>query len=86
MQNLVKGKNIVGLKVYTMQTGKYIAEISDIIYDPITQRVRAFILGHSGLFADTKFLLMEDVKTIGKDSVLVDNENLVKKSGGFYWT
>jgi uncharacterized protein YrrD len=78
---LIKGNDVIGLKVMTMDTGKHIEDVSDLIYDPQEHKVTAFLLKPAGMFKDAKVVGFADIKRIGKDAVMVESEAVMRKAG-----
>jgi uncharacterized protein YrrD len=77
---LVKGTDIIGSKIITVNEGKEIEDIDDIIYDPKDNRVKALLVAPGGVFSDAKVLLIEDAKGIGSDAVLVQSADSLKNA------
>jgi uncharacterized protein YrrD len=77
---LIKGNDVIGLKVVTLNEGKKLHRVEDIVYDPQSNQVRALVLDPGGWFQDAKVILMEDVYNIGHDAVVIASESLVKKA------
>lgn len=75
---IIKGDKILGLKIISIDTGKEIDTISDIIYDPKLNKVRGFVVSEGGWFKDAQVLLIENVKNIGADAVMVQSENVIR--------
>ncbi len=76
----IKGQNVINLKIITINDGKEIDNVKDIIYDPKQNRVRALLISNGGWFSDAKVLLMEEIKNIGQDAVIIDSSDAIKKS------
>ncbi|MFO0704001.1 MAG: PRC-barrel domain-containing protein [Patescibacteria group bacterium] len=77
---LLKGKNIVGLKVLSLDTGEFLDDVDELIFDPKEHKVKAFVVDEGGWFSDAKIILFNDVKSIGKDAITIESKNLVKKA------
>jgi uncharacterized protein YrrD len=77
---IIKAKDVVGLQIITKNEGKKIEDISDVIFDPQSNRVVAFTASGGGMFGKDKILLLEDVQNIGPDAVIVESESAVKQS------
>lgn len=75
---IIKGKNVLGLKVITVQDGKELETIKDILFDPNTNRVRGFSISTGGWFSDAKILPIENVKSIGPDAVIIESVDSIK--------
>ncbi len=78
--NLIRGNNVIGLTVVSINNGKKVAKIKDIVYDPRDQRVKAFLLDEGGWFTDARILLIEDIRSIGQDAVMIEGPELIKKA------
>ena len=77
---LIKGKDILGLKVITLERGKIIEDVNDLVYDSHTNRVHAFVVDKGGWFSDAKIVLFSDVKSIGRDAIIVQNETAIQRA------
>ncbi len=74
----VKAKTVIGLPVFTLKEGTKMDEtIQDVVYDPQTNKVEGFVLDEGGWFSDTKIVLTRDIHSIGKDAVLIENEDKI---------
>lgn len=76
----LKGTDVIGLNILTLDTGEVVETVKDIIYDPQTNRVRALLVESNGLFSDARVILTEDIKNIGKDAVIIDSSEVLKKT------
>jgi|GEM_PF-2111463 len=77
---LVKANAVIGLKVIAVKRGKHIADVKDIIYDPQEHRVKAFLIQPAGWFSDARIILFEGIKSIGKDAVMVESEEVIRRA------
>lgn len=77
---LVKGKNVIGLDIISIDEGKKIGSVEDIIYDPEENKVEALLVRSSSLFKDAQVILLENVNTIGKNAVMIQSEQALQKS------
>lgn len=75
---LIKGNDVLDLKVISINEGKYIENVDDLIYDPRTHKVRALLVDKGGWFSKAKVILFEDIKTIGKDAIIIESESQLK--------
>ena len=73
----IKGKDVVGLRVLSVNDGKQIETVGDIIYDPSEQRVRALLVASGGIFSKPKAIAIQDVLSIGRDAVMVQDQDAV---------
>jgi uncharacterized protein YrrD len=76
---VIKAKDLLGKKVLSIHEGKFIEDVDDVVYDPQANEIKALIVDKGGWFSDTKIVLFDDVKKIGKDAVIVEDEDVMKK-------
>lgn len=79
-KNLIKGKDVIGLKVITLEHGQIIEDIDELVYDPQDTKVKALVVDEGGWFSDAKVILFEDIQTIGKDAVIISSAAVIKKA------
>jgi uncharacterized protein YrrD/ElaB/YqjD/DUF883 family membrane-anchored ribosome-binding protein len=77
---LIQATKIIGLKVITLDGGKEIDTVKDVIYDPEENRVKALLIDKQGWFKDAKIISVEKIESIGKDAVIVENEEVIEKA------
>ena len=77
---IVKATKIINNKVLTLNSGAEIAKVHDVIYDPRENKVKALVVDEGGWFSDAKVILISDVKNIGEDAVVIESEELIKKT------
>lgn len=68
-----KSQEVIGLSIIYLQTGKKLGTVCDLLFDE-RQQLRGVVLEEGGLFKRQKFIPINDVVSIGKDAVVVDNE------------
>jgi uncharacterized protein YrrD len=77
---LITTNHVIGLPIFTINEGKNIDKIEDVIYDPSSQRILALIVNNGGLFSEGKVIAMEDIKSIGDDAVVIQTEQALKNT------
>ena len=81
--HLMSGRSansMVGLPVYTLENGKRIGSVKDVIYDSEHSIILAFTLEEYGIFSTHRWVLpFMNVKSIGQDAVMAENENAFVK-------
>jgi uncharacterized protein YrrD len=75
----IKASEIIGNKIVSLQDGKEIGKIQDLVYDPEIQKIRALIIDKGGWFSEPKLIPIENIKNIGEDAVVVDSPNVIKR-------
>lgn len=76
---LIKGTNVIGLQVITIEKGRDVDNIKDLVYDPYDNTVKALVVDNGGLFSEAKVIPLESVYSIGQDAVIVQSEKSVRK-------
>lgn len=77
---IIKATDVIGLKVITSQDGGKIEDVDDLLYAPDEGKVKALLIKTKGMFSAAKVILIEDVKEIGKDAVMVTSIDVLKKA------
>ena len=75
---IIKGKNVIGLQVVTVDTGTVVETVDDLAYNPHTHRVEALIVKRGGLFSQPKAIHMDDVHNIGENAVIISDGSVIK--------
>lgn len=76
----VKGNDVIGTKVISVNNGQEIGKVKDIIYDPRLNKVRALLIDEGGWFSDAKIISLENINSIGQDAVMVNSEAAIRKA------
>ncbi len=77
---LRRESELIGLPVISKKTGKKFATIKDIIYSKKKYKVLGFVLSEGNIFREAKIIQFCNIDSIGKDALIVENENVVEKS------
>jgi uncharacterized protein YrrD/gas vesicle protein len=75
---LIQATKIIGLKIITLDNGKEIDTVKDVIYDPEENRVKALLIDKQGWFKDARIISVEKIESIGKDAVIIQNEEIIE--------
>ena len=76
---LIKASHMIGLPVFTIQDGKKVETVADVVYHPIENKIEALLTDKGGLFAPARVILFEDIRSIGENAVLIDTAAVLKK-------
>lgn len=76
----IRGTSVIGLPIITIKTGEKLQDVEDIIYDPRENKVKALLVSGGGLFSDAKVILVDQLRSIGKDAVIIENSDLLKNT------
>lgn len=76
----IKTNQVIGLPIYSIDEGKNIHKVEDVVYDPAAHRIQALIVDGGGIFSEGRALDIDDIKSIGEDAVIIQSESLLKKT------
>ncbi len=77
----IKANKIIGLTVITINDGKNISTVKEVIYDGIANQVKAIVVDEKGWFKSAKIIMIEDIQSIGEDAIIVADESVIVDSG-----
>jgi uncharacterized protein YrrD len=77
----LKGQDVIGLKIISVKDGKELGKVDDIVYEPNENKVKALLVSAGGIFSDAKVIPFELISSIGKDAVMIKDENEIKNAG-----
>ncbi|HOK54345.1 MAG TPA: PRC-barrel domain-containing protein, partial [Armatimonadota bacterium] len=64
--------------IYSVQKGKRIGSVKDVVYDGEHSRLLALTLEEPGLISpDRRILPYERIKSIGRDAIMIENEGIL---------
>lgn len=69
-----KGREIIGLPVIGLPSGKEIGVVDDIIWSHQEQKITHLVVAGKGVFNRCRYISFEEIKSIGDDAVTVDEE------------
>jgi uncharacterized protein YrrD len=69
----------MGLPVICFDNGKKIGTVCDLLFYPKFKKARAILLERTGCHISKKAILLEDVLSLGKDAVIVNDCSCTKK-------
>lgn len=75
---IVKANDVIGLKVFSVDEGKEVDAVEDVIYNPSASKIEALLVDSGGIFSSGQVIAMEDVKSIGDDAVIIQSESMMK--------
>lgn len=77
---IIHASEVIGRQVITIENGKQINKVKDIIYDPTSQIVSALVLESDGLFSNSRAIPLENIHSIGEDAVIIKSEDALRKT------
>lgn len=80
-KELTEGKrstSFIGMPIYTLEQGKQIGNVKDVVYDGERSKLIAFTLEEPGLISpDRRILVFDKVESIGRDAIMIENESVL---------
>ncbi|WP_420596458.1 PRC-barrel domain-containing protein [Deinococcus sp.] len=74
---MIKGKELIGRNIVTIDSGNQIDRVHDLVFDHDANQVLALLVDEGGWFRAAKVVPFESVKNIGEDAVMVQDESAV---------
>jgi uncharacterized protein YrrD len=74
---MIKGDYVIGKQVVTLNDGKKIEKVHDIIFDHTQNTVLGFVVDEGGWFSNARVLPLAQVKAIGEDAVLIQDVSAI---------
>ncbi len=68
---MIRGRALIGMPVFSLDQGKEVGELKNLIFDPVQRRVIGLILREGGLFRRPEILPYEEIEAIGPDAVVL---------------
>lgn len=79
-QDLMMGRSansMIGLPIFSLDHGRRIASVKDVIYDGRHSKLLAFTIEQAGVFSPKRMVLpFENIKSIGRDAVIVESADV----------
>lgn len=72
-----KIKELLGLPVLDLSTGKQVGEVKDVVIDTDKFLMVGILLSHANWFHTGKGILTEHIHSIGDDSITINNETVI---------
>jgi len=73
-----KYSEVLGLPVICVENGKKVGVVKNIIFCPKKKKLLAFLLECKSYEFNKKIIMTEDIVKIGKDAVIINEENTLK--------
>jgi uncharacterized protein YrrD len=78
-----KIRELLGLPVLDLSTGKQIGEVKDVAVDIVHCLMAGIVLCHSGWFHHGKGILMTHIRSIGEDAITIENASVIMEEHEF---
>lgn len=73
---MLKGSDVIGLNIVAFDTGEQFEKVIDLIFDRQANNALALLTDESGWFSSANIIPFRDVKTIGKDAIIVSTKDV----------
>ncbi len=77
-----KSKRFVSMPVISLEGGRQIGVVKEIVVDPAGKKVAALIVDQKGWFKEQRFIPYHRIHSIGKDAVTIEKTSGVEKAAG----
>jgi uncharacterized protein YrrD len=78
----IKASSLGNMPIITINDGKTISNVRDIIYDGKINQVMALLIDEKGQHSGAKVLRLQDINSISEDAVIIENEDCFVYSDG----
>ena len=78
---MLKGKEVIGRKIVTLDGGERVDSVHDLIFDEQGNHVLALLVDEGGWFHAAKVIAFSSVKSIGEDAVMITSTDDVVSAG-----
>lgn len=73
-----KSKAFIGMPIYTLEKGKRLGTVKDVIYDGERSKLIAFTLEEPGLISpERRILPFDKVGSIGRDAIMIEKDDVL---------
>ncbi|NEW04552.1 photosystem reaction center subunit H [Paenibacillus sp. SYP-B3998] len=73
-----KAHDLIGLPVLTVQSGKQIGQVKDLLLDPMWN-IKGIVLETKQWFSSLRYIPWEDLVAAGEDAVTILNDNVIQE-------
>ncbi|MFW5999330.1 MAG: PRC-barrel domain-containing protein [Halanaerobiaceae bacterium] len=74
--NLRRGEELIGLSVITLNGGKIVGEVKDVVYVPVSRRLKGLLIMREG---NNFFLSAHNIHDLGRDVVIIENSDCLQE-------
>jgi uncharacterized protein YrrD len=78
---MMKASQVIGLKVLSLEDGKQVEDVDDVLFDPSQNRVLGLLVKKGGFLRDAQIILLSDIRSVGQDAVMIDSKSVLQKAG-----
>lgn len=68
---MIRGRELIGMPVFSLEQGKEIGGVKNLIFDPVQRKITGLILKEGGLFREPEILPYGEIEAIGPDAILI---------------
>lgn len=73
-----KAHDLIGLPVLTVESGKQIGQVKDLLLDP-TWNIRGIVIETKNWFSSLRYIPWEGLIAAGEDAVTIPNESVIQE-------
>ncbi|MBD0381750.1 PRC-barrel domain-containing protein [Paenibacillus sedimenti] len=73
-----KAHDLIGLPVLTVESGKQIGQVKDLLLDP-TWNIRGIVLETKHWFSSLRYIPWEDLIAAGEDAITIPNDSVIQE-------
>ena len=74
-----KASAIKGLPIFDLSQNKQTEKAQDIVLNPETKKIEGIVVNKGGIGSAMKVVLISDIKSIGKDAIVVNSAEALKE-------
>jgi len=78
--NMLPSKKFLSLAIISIKEGQRIGYVRNLVIDPKTKSVAAFVVDPKGIFKDQSIIPFNRVTSIGKNAITVNTQSQVEKA------
>jgi uncharacterized protein YrrD len=68
---MIQGRELIGSPVFSLEQGKKIGKVKNLVFDPVQRRIIGLILREGGWFHQPEMISFEEIEAIGPDAVVL---------------
>ncbi len=74
---MIKGKELLGKNIVTIDTGQRVETVHDLVFDPQANQLLGLIVEEGGWFRAAKAVRFESVRSFGEDAIMIPDQSAI---------
>lgn len=74
---MIKGKELLGKNIVTIDTGQRVETVHDLVFDPQANQLLGLIVEEGGWFRAAKAVRFESVRSFGEDAIMIADQSAI---------